>query len=91
MYLLHCTLYLDEGLEIEYSTTNCSDGAIRLVGGSTEYEGRLEICINRIWRTVCSSYSSYRSIYWDEKTSRVVCRQLGHQGLGIDLYEAHFM
>ena len=87
MYVLHCTLYLDKGLEIEFSATNCSDGAVRLVGGSTEYEGRLEICINKIWRTVCSSNSYYRN----RQTSRVVCRQLGHQGLGIDLYEAHFM
>ena len=33
---------------------NCSDGDIRLAGGSNPLEGRVEICFNRAWGTVCS-------------------------------------
>lgn len=48
----------------------CITGALRLVGGSNELEGRLEICINRAWGTVCSDSFS-------ESDAKVVCRQLG--------------
>ena len=61
---------------------------MRLAGGVNEYEGRVEICINGAWGTVCYSastyYRSYR--YWDVTDARVVCRQLGHQELGKELY-----
>ena len=37
----------------------CTDGELRLSGGSHPFEGRLEICINNAWGTVCSnSFSS---------------------------------
>ena len=57
------------------STVNCTYGDVRLVGGSTEYEGRLEICINGEWGTVCD----YNWGYWD---ATVVCRQLGYAFTG---------
>jgi len=60
---------------------NCSDGDVRLVGGSDEYEGRVEVCINQAWGTVCSGRYSWRS-YWGTADGRVVCRQLRHQELG---------
>ena len=67
--------------------SNCSDGELRLVGSPAEYEGRVEICINGVWGTVCYSArsSSYYRRYWDERDARVVCRQLGHQELGKQL------
>ena len=66
---------------------DCEDGDIRLVGGNTQYEGRVEVCINRVWGTVCSSryYSSWwwsTYYYWGTPDSNVVCRQLGHMELG---------
>ena len=59
--------------------SNCSDGDVRLVGGSNEYEGRVEICINQVWGTICSG-SSYNR--WEVADGRVVCKQLGHQEFG---------
>jgi deleted-in-malignant-brain-tumors protein 1 len=61
--------------------SNCSDGELRLMGGSTENQGRVEVCINNLWGTICYSSSWYN--YWDINDARVVCRNLGHQELGI--------
>ena len=49
---------------------SCSHGALRLVGGRSSNEGRVEICINGVWGTVCNSG-------WGSSNARVVCRQLG--------------
>ena len=67
-------------------SSNCSDGDIRLVGGSTDNEGLVEICVNNMWGTICYgnsrySYRYYRD-YWGQSDGMVVCRQLGYQELG---------
>ena len=63
--------------------SDCNDGDIRLEGGQTEYEGRVEICLNKAWGTVCSDYYSWTGTsLWDIRDSNVVCRQLGHMELG---------
>ena len=59
--------------------SNCSDGDVRLEGGSNEYEGRVEICINQAWGTICSGSTYSR---WGVTDGRVVCKQLGHQQFG---------
>ena len=66
--------------------SNCSDGELRLSGSAVDYEGRVEICLNGVWGTICYSRlsSSYYTRYWDGSDARVVCRQLGHQELGED-------
>ena len=48
----------------------CTDGDVRLEGGSREYVGRIEVCYNEMWGTVCDDDV-------DGLVAEVVCRQLG--------------
>ena len=52
--------------------SNCTDNAIHLVGGNSSNQGRLEVCMNNAWGSVCDSTGVFTS---DE--AKVVCRQLG--------------
>ena len=49
---------------------NCSYGDVRLVNGSSPLEGRVEICVNNAWGTVCTDAIS-------EDDAQVICRQIG--------------
>ena len=53
----------DEGVSV------CPQGAIRLQGG-TRTSGRVEVCNNNVWGTVCDDG-------WRIKNTEVACRQLG--------------
>lgn len=48
----------------------CSDGDLRLVGGSRVTEGSVEMCINNSYGAICDDF-------WDEQDASVVCLQLG--------------
>ena len=48
---------------------------MRLVDGFVENEGRVEVCVNGVWSSVCDDG-------WDQTDAHVVCQQLDHPELG---------
>ena len=53
-----------------------------MIDGPVESAGRVEICINGVWGTVCDEYG------WSNYIARVVCRQLGYN---VDTSEGEFI
>ncbi|KAJ8029151.1 Neurotrypsin [Holothuria leucospilota] len=58
-------------------------GDIRLVGGSSPNEGRVEVYHDNQWGTVCDDY-------WSDVDAAVVCRQLGLNNGATAHSSAHF-
>ena len=52
-------------------TAPCITGQVRLAGGNIVNEGRVEICMNNVWGTVCSNS-------WGYSDAAVVCQQLNY-------------
>lgn len=49
----------------------CNHGQVRLVGGQSRFEGRVEVCVNETWGTVCDDF-------WSDTDAAVVCRVSGY-------------
>ena len=54
----------------------CANGDIRLRGGMNDTEGRVEVCYNSTWGTVCDNM-------WGPTNAGVACRQLGFSSTGM--------
>ena len=64
------TILYYEWIHTNISSDVCNNGDIRLMGGSTMYEGRVELCYNETWGTICDGF-------WNVNDANVACRQLG--------------
>ncbi len=59
-------------LTLNYNNcTGCTNGTVRLVGGSTDREGRVEVCVGGRWGTVCGDG-------WTDREAGLVCSRLGY-------------
>lgn len=63
---------------IYLESASCNEGEIRLVNGSSDQSGRLEVCTDQTWGCVCSTGFDVTDAY-------VVCRELGLGISGINV------
>ena len=59
------------------------DGELRLAGGNVGNEGRVEICVNNDWGTICDDN-------WDANDANVACGVLGFATTG-EMLSKYFM
>ena len=48
----------------------CVNGDLRLFGGTSVYEGTVEVCLDGVWGTVCADF------FWNDRAAEIACRQL---------------
>ena len=53
----------------------CRNGDVRLQGNTILGRGRVEVCLNNVWGTICDDS-------WNSADARVVCNQLGFSRFG---------
>ena len=54
---------------------DCQSGDVRLQDGTDPSNGRVEVCWNGMWATLCSHE-------FDENDASIVCKQLGYTSEG---------
>ena len=68
-------MFFSEQCTFLFHTALCANGQLRLAGGNIVNEGRVEICMNNVWGTVCDNS-------WGTTDATVVCLQLGYSMQG---------
>ena len=64
---------------------NCTEGEIRLYGGSKPNEGILHMCTNGAWGTVCFN------TLWAEEDANVACLELGYSSYSTSIFNANYV
>lgn len=67
---------MPKGIHLFLFTASCTEGSIRLVGGTVAHEGLVEVCNNNAWGTICDDS-------FGESEANVACKQLGFLGTGV--------
>lgn len=74
MVLIHNILNTDTSCT---TVANCKTGDLRLKDGhKSGLSGRVEICVQEQWGTVCDDY-------WGSSEAAVVCKQLNYSSKGL--------
>ena len=70
----HCTNEHDRTVAISQNSLPIPDNlSVRLAGGQTPRDGRVEVYLDGVWGAVCGGST------WNMNASHVVCRQLGYE------------
>ena len=77
MYLSHFDHELCEFKNGASLSLDCIHGDLRLVGGESESEGRVEVCYKGGWYSVCGT---------EDEEASVMCKQLGYMLYPCELY-----
>ena len=75
MYVQFLTYPIAAYHSISQSTVVCTNGDLRLAGSSVLGQGRVEICINETWGTICDDS-------WGTPDATVACQALGFSRFG---------
>ena len=76
---------LDHKCLIFFLAEPCTkDGDVRLVDGLTSYDGRVAICLQEKWASVCYDKLGFRD-------AEVICRQLGYNESEYTPYIVHML
>lgn len=70
VHVLHIHNVLVLSVDVNTAASNCTTGEVNLVGSDDGDEGRLEVCVNGAWGTVCSDG-------FDSSDAAVACEALG--------------
>ena len=64
-------------------TVGAYDGAVRLIGGSSQNEGHVQFRYRGMWAAVCDTS-------WDITDGNIVCQQLGFPGAVMATHNSYF-
>lgn len=66
---------MEESIVVVTLFEECVDGEVRLEGGNNPMQGRVQMCYNGVFGSVCDTGT------WSVREAEVVCTQLGYVAL----------